>query len=240
MIRKIFRPGAHFMLRWWFRLLRKHPYKQTTFERIDGIPLIVLVGVMNPVLFRTGAFFARQIPELIPQESSVLDMGTGSGIVAIFAAKRAKSVMAVDINPVAVRCAKTNVNANHLEKKIAVREGDLFDAVSDEKFDVILFNPPYFAGTPKNTFEESMFSDVIILRFLSEANSHLRNNGQVYLALSDLAPLKQIQSSMTMCGFDFQIVKQKNYVNECLYVYRLTIARERVSRKKSASAMCSM
>jgi len=206
MIRKIFRQGAHFILRWWFRLLRKHPYKQTTFERIDGIPLIVLAGVMNPLLFRTGAFFARQIPELIPQENLVLDMGTGSGVVAIFAAKRAKSVMAIDKNPVAVRCAKTNVNANHLEKKITVREGDLFDTVKDEKFDIILFNPPYFSGTPKNTFEESMFSDVIILRFLSEATNHLNENGQVFLALSDLAPLKQIQSSMTTCGFDFQIV----------------------------------
>ena len=51
--------------------------------------------------------------------------------------------MAVDINPEAVRCAGINALLNHFEHKIEVRHGDLFAAVPAERFDLIVFNPPF-------------------------------------------------------------------------------------------------
>lgn len=64
----------------------------------------------------------------------VLDLGTGSGINALAAATRAHEVVAVDINPDAVACARQNAQRNSLADHIDVREGDLFDA-APEQFD---------------------------------------------------------------------------------------------------------
>src|SRR5688500_16377267 len=68
----------------------------------------------------------------------VLDLGTGSGVIAIFACYRgANKVMAVDINPAAVKSAKHNAKMHGFEKIMRVKQSNLFDNVGEEKFDVI-------------------------------------------------------------------------------------------------------
>jgi len=76
---------------------------------------------------------------------TVLDLGTGSGIQAITAAKNPKveKVVAADINPAALKTAKENALAQCVSEKIRFAKSDLFSALGEEKFDCILFNPPY-------------------------------------------------------------------------------------------------
>jgi len=101
--------------RWWLRLRHQtlgRRYRRLVLERVDGVPLVVLPEVFNPVLLRTGAFLARSIraPDPMPAVAPrALDVGTGSGIGAIFAARLGYHVVGVDINPEAVRCAGINV-----------------------------------------------------------------------------------------------------------------------------------
>ncbi len=145
------------MRRWMGKLLGlgytitgKDRYDSFRLERVLGMPIVVMPSVANPKLLRTGAFFASQIDaRLFRAESSVLDMGTGSGVCALFAARLARRVVAVDINPAAVRCAGINAMLNHLEARIDLRQGDLFAPVADERFDVVLFNPPFLIGVPR-------------------------------------------------------------------------------------------
>ncbi len=74
----------------------------------------------------------------------VLDLGTGSGILANIAAKNAGRVIAVDLNPYAIRCAKENSKLNDVQDRIDFIQGDLFSAFCDGlRFDLILFNAPY-------------------------------------------------------------------------------------------------
>jgi methylase of polypeptide subunit release factors len=80
---------------------------------------------------------------------SALDLCTGSGIHALLAAVHARRVVAVDINPRAVRCTRFNVQALGATNLEAV-EGDLFDPVGGERFDLITANPP-FVPSPVNT-----------------------------------------------------------------------------------------
>src|ERR1700674_5859043 len=132
-----------------YRLAGKDRYDDFRLERVQGIPFVVTPSVFNPKVPRTGEFLASQIDaRLVQQDWAVLDMGTGSGVCAIFAAKHARRVVAVDINEAAVRCADINARLNHLEHKIDVRQGDMFAPVQGEKFDLILFNPPFLRGTP--------------------------------------------------------------------------------------------
>src|SRR5271168_2996050 len=76
----------------------------------------------------------------------VLDIGTGSGIQGITAAKRGCSVTFLDIDPKAVDCAKSNANLNNIRGNFIC--SDMFDKIN-EKFDTIIFNPPYVASKEK-------------------------------------------------------------------------------------------
>jgi hypothetical protein len=85
---------------WRYRLLQRHRHEDVVLEHVDGLPLLIMPGVLNPNLMRTGAFFAAQLgPDLIGAHAEVLDMGTGSGVCAVVAARYARHVVAVDINP---------------------------------------------------------------------------------------------------------------------------------------------
>ena len=111
------------------------------------MPLLVLPDVFNPTLFHTSEALVAQLDaDRIRPDMTVLDMGTGSGIAAIAVARRGARVVAVDISAEAVRCARINVLLNRVDDRVEVRRGDLFEPVHGERFDLVLFNPPFYAG----------------------------------------------------------------------------------------------
>ena len=123
----------------------------------------------------------------------VLDMGTGSGIQAITAAQKpeVKRVVAVDINPKALEEAGEKALSAGVSEKIEFRLSDLFQAVGDERFDYILFNPPYLPAHPGEPRDEASRAwdggpkgAEVIRRFLREARGHLRPEGRILLVLS--------------------------------------------------------
>lgn len=89
----------------------------------------------------------------------VLDVCTGSGVIPIFAKYAgARKVVAVDINPDAVKTAIANAKLHDFEDSIDVRLSNLFDALrNNEKFDVITANPPWRNLAAKDYVEASMW-----------------------------------------------------------------------------------
>jgi release factor glutamine methyltransferase len=122
-------------------------------------------------------------------------MGTGCGILGIVAAKKACSVIAVDMNPHAIRCAKENAALNDVRGNMGFVQGDLFTPLSEKsKFDVILFNAPYLPtdGTKGDSWLERAWNGgakgrQIIDRFISEAPKHMKQKGRVLLMQSTLS-----------------------------------------------------
>src|SRR5438270_5279365 len=132
---------------WRFRLFQRHRHRRLVLERVGEIRLLVLPDVFNPTLFHTSEALVRFLDGMqLSPGMSVLDMGTGTGIVAIAAAHRGARVVAVDSSPEAVRCARINVLLNRVEGSVDVRGGDLFDPVMEERFELVFFNPPFYAG----------------------------------------------------------------------------------------------
>lgn len=124
---------------------------------------------------------------------AVLDMGTGSGIQAITAALKPEvtKVVAVDINPEALEEAEENAVSAGVSGKIEFRLGDLFQAVGEERFDYILFNPPYLPSHPEERRDEATRAwdggptgAEVIRRFLREAGRYLKPGGRILLVLS--------------------------------------------------------
>ena len=80
----------------------------------------------------------------VKEGDQVLDVGTGCGLLGILAAKKAGGVVAVDLNPFAIRCARENSALNGAQDKMDFVQASLFSALnSGVRFDLILFNAPY-------------------------------------------------------------------------------------------------
>ncbi|HLZ08833.1 MAG TPA: class I SAM-dependent methyltransferase, partial [Chloroflexota bacterium] len=157
---------ARARLRLQFRFLLRHRLDRVVTESVAGRRLFIHPSVFNPVTFRSGRFLGESLSAaLVPPGSALLDLGTGSGVGAVVASEWARLVVAVDINPEAVRCARTNAAHLGLSGRIDVREGDLFQPVEGEKFDVILFNPPYYRGEPRDAFDRAWRSHDVVERF---------------------------------------------------------------------------
>ena len=210
---------------WGYRLIGKDRYDDFRLERIDGLPFMVTPSVFNPKVPRTGQFFASHIDaRLVSAETAVLDMGTGSGVCAVFAARHARRVVAVDINPAAVRCARINTLLNHLEHKIEVRLGDLFEPVRGERFDLILFNPPFVRGAPRDNRDGAWRSNDVAERYAAGLRTHLRPGGTALVLLSTFGDGKVFLREFHNQGFKIDVFAERRFVNERLTLFRLVPA----------------
>ena len=200
-------------------LQRRHG--RLVLERVAGCDLLILPDVMNPRIFRSGACFARAVQGgLIEPESHVLDMGAGSGIVSIIAALAGANVVAVDINPAAVRCTRINAMLINVEDRVDARQGDLFEAVQGQCFDRILFNPPYFRGAPQPGFEQSWRSVDVVERFAADLGRHLTPGGSAFLALSTHGDVAGFQHVFNKNGYEQTIVSSHRQLAETFLVFR--------------------
>jgi release factor glutamine methyltransferase len=205
-----------------YRLTGKDRYDDFRLERVHGVPILVTPSVFNPKVLRTGAFLAAQLDaRQVRADAEVLDIGTGSGVCAIFAARHARHVAAVDINPAAVRCAGINARVNHLEHRIEVRQGDLFAPVAGERFDLILFNPPFLRGTPRDDRDRAWRSNDVAERFAAGLSAHLKPGGHALVLLSTFGDASAFIEEFRRCGLAISVHAERRFVNERLVIFRV-------------------
>ncbi len=208
-----------------YRVSGRHRYDDFRLERVQGVPLVVTPSVFNPKLPRTGAFLAAQLDaRRVTAAADVLDMGTGSGVCAVLAAALARRVVAVDINPAAVRCASLNAHLNQLEHRIEVRQGDLYAPVAGERFDLILFNPPFLTGTPLDERDRAWRSPDVAERFAAGLSAHLKPGGAALVVLSTFGGAQNFLEQFRRCGLTVTVHAARRFVNERLAVVKVAPA----------------
>jgi len=150
-------------------------------------------------------------------KGKVLDLGAGSGIQALAALKKTKDVLAVDINEEAISLLK--------EKGIKSQVSDLFSNVK-EKFDLIIFNPPYLPKD-ENEPEDSALTTTggkkgyeIIEKFLQHAKKFLEKEGKILLVCSSLTG--DVEKMFKKYGYEFKKLEEKKEFFEKLFVYLLS------------------
>lgn len=147
-------------------------------------------------------------------QGRVLDMGTGSGILALAALEKTNDVLASDINKEAVEyCKKKEINAI---------VSDLFKKISG-KFDLIIFNPPYLPKDKKEDKESRVATtggrrgNEILNRFLKSAGEYLTEDGKILIVVSSLTP--DIEKLIKKYGFNFRLLEKEKIFFEELKVY---------------------
>lgn len=200
-------------------LLDRRRYSRTVLEEVDGMSLVVLPDVFNPKLLRSGEFLVQQLGrhDLLPPASRVLDLGSGSGAAGIGAARRGCRVVAIDINPAAVRCTRINALLNQVD--LDIREGDLFSPVEREQFDVVLFNPPYYRGVPRSALDHAWRSADVIERFAEQLGEHLAPGGHALVVLSSDGQGSEFLAALARSGFSYVAAAKRDLLNEVMSVH---------------------
>lgn len=197
-----------------------HPYSLTGYERkhvfnalrrrvLDRVPTAYVLGFVEQMGLRfevdervliprsfIGELLDKGLPDFIPepdQIDSVLDLCTGSGCLAILAAHAFPNadISASDISADALDVARANVAKHGFQQDITLVKSDLFQSLGDQRFDVILSNPPYvttdsmsalpdeFRHEPSLALAAGADGNDVLRRMFAEAKSHLNPGGML-------------------------------------------------------------
>jgi release factor glutamine methyltransferase len=159
--------------------------------KADNKYFLVFDGVTPPTVH---SIFMLEHTQINAGED-VLDIGSGCGVQGVFAADKARRVVATDIDPRAVENTRYNVTRLGLNKIIEVRQGDLFEPIkSDEKFDVILLNLVYpFSEASQHLWQ-------VHERFFAQVSNYLKPDGRVYYQAGFIKNIPHIQQMAENAG----------------------------------------
>ncbi len=151
----------------------------------------------------------KALAELVSPGMRILDMGTGSGYLALIARSKGGNVLAVDLNPDAVK---------EVEKLgIQSRVSDMFSNVP-EKFDLIVFNPPYLELSEEERDSDSSVSidggkngREVLDRFIRGAKAHLNADGKILFFQLERNGVTKTKELLKNQGYKFRVMA-KSYI----------------------------
>jgi release factor glutamine methyltransferase len=195
--------------------------------RAAGFRLTVRPTVFHPRFFVSSERFAGFIDNLDLKGKRVIDVGTGTGILALAAARAgAEYVVAADINPNAALNANENARANGLGDRVSGVCSNLLAALAPRPlFDVILSSPPKHAGEPRNLTDRGWhagpaYRDVAAL--FDHARKCLKPDGRMYVMVSSDSDLDLFGKLIDKAGFRARLAHEYSIVIESLIIYELT------------------
>jgi release factor glutamine methyltransferase len=162
----------------------------------------------------------------VERRDRVLEIGTGTGIIAIKASVKARMVVATDINPYAIECATKNIILNK-SFNIELRQGNLFEPVKGEKFDLILFNTPYLPTDDEEKINDELNAAwdggvdgrMLIDRFIEGLPHYFNPGGRIQMVQSTLSDLNMTIKKFEDLGFRVSVTaRKKGFFEEILVI----------------------
>ncbi|MEU2427718.1 HemK2/MTQ2 family protein methyltransferase [Streptomyces sp. NPDC007851] len=171
--------------------------------------------------------------ERITRRTEVLDLGTGSGALAVEAARLGGRVTAVDISWRALAAAWCNARLNG--QTVRLRHGDLGSAVPDRRFDLVISNPPYVPAPPGDgpprgsarAWDAGTDGRLLIDRICATAPTVLRPAGRLLMVHSHLSGVEETLVRLREAGMRSEIVDRARLPFGRVLLSRLGWLRER-------------
>jgi len=200
--------------------------RDTRVTRVAGFRLRVRPTVFHPRYFISSECFADFIRHLDLSGRHVVDVGTGSGILALAAARAgAAYVVAADINPNAALTAAENARENGLADRVGAVCSNLLSALAPRPlFDVILSSPPKHAGEPRDLADRGWhagpdYRDIAAL--FDEARARLKPAGRLYVMVSSDSNLELLGDLIETAGFRAKVALERSIYIESFIIYEL-------------------
>jgi release factor glutamine methyltransferase len=176
-----------------------------------------------------GAVFKVESDVMVPKRGSVLlarhmgarpgdavlDLGTGLGFLAVLAARIAKLVVATDVVPASVECARANAVLNGFRDRVDVRLGEMFAPVPGESFDLILANLSQMPVPPGREAikDPRLLADdggpdgwALLDQAIREAPDHLRPRGRLLFTCFAFLGIRKALAKVEAAGLEGWIV----------------------------------
>jgi SAM-dependent methyltransferase len=195
--------------------LDRQPYR----TELDGISLTIAKNVFPSCFGITSSFFGNFILQQKPAVTA-LDMGCGSGYFAFLLKKiGCETVLGVDFNSDAVKCATENSGLNPSLAPIAFIHSDLFNDVPLTTFDIIVFNFNYYPSNGDFGLNDDGGRQ-ILQRFFSQVSAFCDSETRIYIPYSEFVGLEH-DPKMICQDFGFTYEIMTTTVNEtgehCIY-----------------------
>ena len=195
---------------------------------------LLIDSILNELEFlKSNKFFSDK-------KINSIELGCGSGLISccyLFKLKELNCDLekhyCIDINIDAVNLTKNIIKNYNLDKNVYVLEGDLFNKIENEKFDIIIFNPPYVT-TDAEEYEKALKEKNIyaswaggkrgsetIFKFIDQIGKYIKENSIVFLLLSKENEYENIIERMNnLYKFEFEVLMRKKFKNERLCVFK--------------------
>jgi len=200
--------------------------QRTRMTGAAGFRLVVHPTVFHPRYFLSSERFAEFINRLDLSGKQVIDVGTGSGVLALAAARAgAGNVIATDINPNAALTAAENACANGMGDRVDALCCNLLSALAPQPlFDVILSSPPKHAGKPRDLADRGWhagphYRDIAGL--FEQSRERLKPGGRLYIMVSSDSDLDLLGASIARAGFKARLVAEYSILIESFIIYSL-------------------
>ena len=161
---------------------------------------------------------AKVIEQEHLKKKRILEIGSGSGFLAILMAQQGAEVVASDINEEAVKAVKSNARNNNIVLRVV--SSNLFEKI-EGKFDFIVFNPPYL---PEKTLHRDKqyyggrTGREVIHKFIESSGSHLKKGGKILIVISSITGEKEVIEIFHSCGFTSKVAARQKVPWEELIV----------------------
>lgn len=203
-------------------LLKEYLSHDRTYFYHD-LRLNIKAGVFHPGYFFSTKFLLGEVQNSGVKNKSLLELGCGSGLISLVAAKKGARVTASDIDNNAVACTIENASKNSLN--IVALQSDLFEKIPTQPFDLIAINPPYYRGEAKTDAEIAWYcgNDLEYFeRLFAQMGKYVHTGSVVLMVLSEDCELKAIEEIAKKNGFDLTLRKSKSFWLEKNYIFSIT------------------
>lgn len=195
-------------------------------SKVNGLDLKINTGVFHPAYFFSSVFFSEFINDLDLKNRTFLDLGCGSGILALSAYKNGAKVTAVDISGEAVKNTKENFRLNfiNIEDDFKVIQSDLFGSLQKQKFDVIAINPPYFFKAAINEMEYAWNcgeNGEYFYELFGELKKFCFKQTSVYMILAANCEIERISKLAANSNIQLVLADERKIKWEHNYIYKL-------------------
>lgn len=204
--------------------------RETSYSYND-LKVKVTPGVFHPRFFYSTTFMLEFLEFINFNRKKVIEIGSGAGLISIYAATEGANVLAVDICPLAVENTSNNVNLNSSKIQegkgaINVLQSNLFENVQPGIFDLLLVNPPFYQGEAKKTGEHAWYAGKNLEYFKGLFNNCRRfmdKESEMYLVLSEDCDFQKINTIAREHGIVMKVISEKSFLTESLYIFKCAI-----------------
>lgn len=203
------------LAKWYLAKDRSYSYK--------GLRLVVKSGVFHPGFFFSTKYLCEFVSKIDLQDKTFLELGAGSGLLSLVAARQGAIVTATDINPIALDNVRVNAQNNAL--MLETIYSDLFNSLPAETtYDYIFINPPYYPKNPQNDSEAAWYCGdefQYFQKLFTQLPSRISNSA-CFMILSEDCDLASIQKIAKANGLDMTLAEKKRIAFEWNYIFHIS------------------